>query len=261
MSRQQHNAYNSAQNGVAAAGMVTSLASVAGKNVPSHVQNYASGFADTTGFGWPARFYGMLFAGALFFIGLPYLIYYFGQDHQWVAALAIPGVLVWSSGAFAFSIAVVFSLSTYTAMKLKCRLYLVDDPDPTYGLSVTGNPLMDAIFITPFRLALLLLMIPFLIVGSIFEILRVIALNIAGKKNISYRGDQGKYYDKVRRHYAQVYSSSGAVAAKEYLRMAYSGMLTPLGKEIPSSLWTYAHIQDWLAPMIQRHGPIDKYRH
>ena len=261
MARHQHNAYDSAQAGMAATGVVGSLTSGFGANVPSHVANYAAGFSGTKGFDWPGHFYGFIIAGLIFFVGAPMLIYHFGQDHKWVAALSIPGVIIWSVGGFAYSIALVFSLFTYLAMKLKLRLYPVDEPNPTYGLSVTGNPLMDAIFITPFRLALFVIMIPFLLIGSVLEMARVIGLTFAGKEYASYRGDQGKYYEKVRKHYAKVYSSAGVVAAKDYLRMAYSGMLTPLGEEIPRSMWTNAHIEQWLAPMIERHGPIDKYCH
>ncbi len=261
MAKHQHNAYDSARAGMVATGVVGSLTSGFGANAPNHVANYASGFAGTTGFDWSSKFHGFIIAGLLFFVGGPMLIYHFGQEHQWVAALSIPGVIVWSVGAFAYSIALVFSSFTYLAMKLKCRLYPVDEPNHTYGLSVTGNPLVDAIFITPFRLALYLIMLPFILVGSVLEVLRVILLNLAGKDHVSYRGDQGKYYEKVRKHYAKVYHQSGVTAAKDYLRMAYSGMLTPLGEEIPRSMWTNAHIEQWLAPMIHRHGPIDKYCH
>lgn len=261
MARNQHNAYDSARAGMVATGVVGSLTSGFGANVPNHVANYASGFAGTKGFDWSAKFHGFIIAGLLFFVGVPLLIDHFGQEHKWVATLALPGIIVWCVGAFAYSIAFIFASSTYLAMKLKCRLYPVDEPNHTYGLSVTGNPLVDAIFITPFRLALYLIMLPFILVGSVLEVLRVILLNLAGKDHVSYRGDQGKYYEKVRKHYAKVYHQSGVAAAKDYLRMAYSGMLTPLGEEIPPSMWTNAHIEQWLAPMIHRHGPIDKYCH
>lgn len=259
MTNKKHTAQDSANAGLLASGMLTSVVSSMGERIPERVQDTRQLFAGAPGLYHIKQFHSLLIAGLVFFGGGMWLIHTF-RDTALVKGGMIAFVIVGCFTALGYSFSVIINSYTYTAMRLKCRLYPVGKPSPTYGLSETGHPLGDILLILPFRLALVGLMLPFLFLGMVYEVLRVVLGNLIGKKNISYRGDAGKYYDKVRKHYARVYHDSGVAEANEYLRLAFSGMITPLGKEIPSSEWSSAQKRNaLLATFIRRHGPIEKY--
>jgi len=149
-------------------------------------------------------------------------------------------------------------MTAYVPVRLRARVYSVTEPDIRAGSQLTAHPLTELFLVIPFKVLALILVAPFWIIGSVFEVLRIVLFGLFSK-HISYRGDQGKYYNRVRKQYARVYETQGVVAAKEYLRMAYSGLLTPIGTEIPKESFANDGYKVWLAPMIKRHGPVDKY--
>lgn len=150
-----------------------------------------------------------------------------------------------------------FQLPQYASLKLRARWWPVEErmrERQRAGCVVLGSPLADVVFTTPFYLIGIAIALPFWVLGMIFEILRTMFV-----PNAHYRGDEGKYFDKVRKQYAVQWRKYGERHAHEWLRQAYSGLLSEPGTIIPWNAWSNGKHNALLAPMIERHGPIKKY--
>ena len=254
-----NSAKNTAAAGLAASAVITKSFANSGDSVSRSASEYLNERARDTGFAQITSLYSLLF-GVIGFFALGTWIFVEFDNVDILVTLRPLWVLFCALLGLAAGVSLTFALFTYTAMRLKCRLWPVSNPNPTYGGAIFSNIIADTIFITPFRVAICAVCLPFWMAGSFFEVIRVIGGNLVGKPHISYRGDAGMYYDRVRKHYAKVYSESGVQAANEYLRMAFSGMLTPICKEIPRHQWASADQRNaWLSKFIRRHGPINQY--
>ena len=244
--------------GVVSSVALTDIARSMGSNTPKYAAGLGAKLSAGSGFDQIRSFHGLLMACTAIYGGVFYGLSFL-EGSSWGLVLGMLFLIVGSVVAFGTALALLLQFGRYGSLRMRCRLWPVETPIPNAGYSVTGHPLTDTLFVTPFKVAMFLLMTPFLLLGMVGEVIRFVLLNMAGKKNISYRGDQGKYYEKVRKEYAKRYHQSGIGAANEYLRIAYCGLLTPIGSEIPSSKWDNGKYKEWLAPMINRHGPITKY--
>jgi len=249
---------NFAATGFVASAAMTEIGRSLGSNTPEYTASLSEKLAAGPGFDQMRSYHALLLSVAAVY-GAAFYGLYLLEGTSLGSIFGLIFTIVGSVVAFGTAIALAFQFGPYSSLKFRTRFFPVDKPDPNAGRSWTGSVLGDLFLVTPFKLLVFLLLAPFLLLGMATEILRFILLSMANKKHISYRGDQGKYYDRVRKEYADHYHQNGVAAANEYLRIAYSGLLTPIGTLIPSNEWHHGKYKNWLAPMIERHGPVDKY--
>lgn len=257
MTSPRETAKNTAVTGAVASGAITSITSAVSKNVPNQAAKLGQKLMEGSGFDQLRSYHSLIISAILFFAGGGYLITLLPRD--WAGLIMLLFVIVGCAVGFGVTLSLAFQFHRYSAIKLRCRIYPVDKPDINAGQSLTGNVLTDAIFVAPVKLALFALIFPFWVLTTMGEVIRVIGMIASGKPYASFRGDQGKYYDRVREEYAKRFSTAGEFAAIDYLRIAYSGLLSPVGQEIPRKPWHNGAYKEWLSPMIERHGPIDLY--
>lgn len=255
--RPRETGQDSATAGAFASAAMTDIGRTIGTNVPDHATKLGGKLTSGTGLDQVRNYHALIVAALIFFVGGWYIITALPQD--WGGIFMLVFMLAGSAVGFGVALSLAFQFHAYSAIRLRCRLWPVAKPDINAGSTIAGNVLADALLVAPVKLAFFAVLIPLWTIGSALEILRVIARSAAGKRNVAYRGDQGKYYDRVRREYAKRYAAEGENAAMEYLRLAYSGLLTPIGHEIPKNLWVNGGYKKWLAPMIERHGPVNQY--
>lgn len=243
--------------GVTASSGMTDIGRTLGKSTPEHVGEMAAKLQEGNGWDQVRNAHGLIFGTAFVAAIVGGLIYAFDGTPT-AGILALLFLIVGGFALFGVGMGIALQMTAYVPIRFRARLFPPVEPNINAGTMLTGHPLTELIFIIPFKVAALLIALPFWMIGSVLEVLRVVGLNLIGKK-ASYRGDQGKYYDAVRKQYAAVYHDQGEAAAKEYLRLAYSGLLTPIGVEIPADQWFGDDYKQWLAPMIERHGPVDKF--
>ncbi|ABM21127.1 hypothetical protein [Marinobacter nauticus] len=243
--------------GAFASAAMTDIGRTLGNNVPEHAAKIGAKLNTGSGFDQVRNYHALIGSAFIFFVGGWYGIHALPKD--WGGIFMLVFALAGSAIAFGIAVSLAFQFHRYSAVRLRARLWPVTKPDVNAGTTVTGNVLTDAIFVAPIKLALFAILIPLWTIGAALEVLRVISLSAKGNKHVAYRGDEGKYYDRVRKEYAKRYSANGEGAALEYLRLAYSGLLTPIGEEIPPKGWSNGGYKQWLAPMIERHGPVNQY--
>ena len=237
---------------------MTDIAHSLGSKTPQFAGGLSARLSKGTGFDQIRSYHGLLLSSAVFYGGAIYGLSFL-EGQSWGLVLGTLFLIVGSVVGFGLGLALLLQLDRYSALRMRCRLWGVDEPNPNAGRSSTGHPLTDLLLVTPFKLAWFAIMAPFFALSMIMEIIRVTLLNLVGKKHVSYRGDQGKYYERVRKEYAKYFDQKGVEAANEYLRIAYSGLLSPIGTEIPKAEWQFGRHEQWLAKMIERHGPVTKY--
>ena len=244
--------------GFTASAAMTDIGRSLGNESPEHAAQLGAKLTSGSGFQQIRKYHGLILASAIFFGGAIYGLSFL-EGSSWGTVLGLIFMIVGSAAALGVAMALAIQFGPYSSLRMRCRFWPVEEPNVSAGASPTGVLLLDILLVTPFKLAAFLIIAPFLVLGMVWEIIRVFFLNLAGKKHVSYRGDEGKYYEKVRKEYAKHYHKAGVAAANEYLRMAYSGLLTPIGVMIPENEWNGGQHETWLAPMIERHGPVTKY--
>ncbi|ARM86206.1 hypothetical protein [Marinobacter salarius] len=243
--------------GITSSFAMTDIGKSLGANTPEKVGAMAQRLTAGTGWDQVRNTHGLIF-GTLVAIAIVAGVIYAFRGTPTAGILGLLGLIVGGFLLLSIAISVGLQMTAYVPVRLRARLYSVAEPKTHAGTQITSHPMIELLCVIPFKVAALLIITPFWLVGSMLEVLRVTLLGLFSK-HTSYRGDQGKYYDRVRKHYAKVYVDEGLAAAQDYLRIAYSGLLTPIGVEIPREAWTGEAYKEWLAPMIRRHGPVTKY--
>ncbi|ONF42490.1 hypothetical protein BTO32_14850 [Marinobacter lutaoensis] len=255
--KQAYASNDSLAAGLTASSSMTDIGRTLGRTAPDSSVRLAAMLERGNGWDQVRNTHNMLM-GFLFVCALIAGVIYTFKDSSVAGIFGLILVIAGPFFLFAVGFATAMQMTSYVPIRFRARCIPVDEPNIHAGQMLTGHPMTELLFVIPVKVIALLIMLPFWMLGSCLEVLRVIGLNLIGKK-ASYRGDQGKYYDKVRRQYAKVYHEKGVAAAMEYLRLAYSGLLTPIGVEIPRDQWFGEGYKRWLSPMIERHGPVDMY--
>lgn len=258
MNRKRNAARDTAAVGAVTAASVAHFASSLGDSAPDVNDKLSAKVVPGNGFAKIANYQSLVFTTVFLYAAVIGGLYWLNLHNQQLSGFFGLMVLIGGVGvSLGIGFTLWFQLPQYASLKLRARWWPVEEnmrERQRAGCGVLGNPLADAIFTTPFYLAGIAFALPFWILGMVFEILR--AMFVPGAH---YRGDQGKYYDKVRKEYAVQWSKYGEYDANKWLREAYGGLLSEPGTIIPWELWANRKYRALLAPMIERHGPVNKY--
>lgn len=244
--------------GAMASAGIADVARSVGSNAPELTGQLSEQIAVGSGFARIAGFQRLVLTTIALYSAVAGGLYWLNiNDPQTSGFLGLLVVLGGVGVTLGIGLTLWFQLPQYASLKFRVRLWLVEEDlsdRQRAGCGVLGHPLADVLLIAPFYLIGVLAALPFWILGMVLEVLRTVFVPGA-----HYRGDQGKYYERARKQYAVQWKKYGQAQADQWLRYAYNGLLSEPGTYIPWELWGNGKYKTLLAPMIERHGPVDKY--
>jgi hypothetical protein len=156
-------------------------------------------------------------------------------------------------------IAALVSLPVFTGVKMKARVYGINSDEAKQAGKMKTNLFSGLAFAAIIAPLFLTIAYPLFIVQNAFECLRVLKGALTGKP-VAFRGDSGRYYDRMRKAYAQwLAMGMSREDADRELRKACEGMFTGQHEKIDETSWNNGYREQLLSQMISRHGPIDAY--
>lgn len=206
-----------------------------------------------------------------FFIFLPWLSWSVNDYNGWIDApsfisatlgnwlIAILLMLFGSLACVGMACALFANIPRFVGVKMRARVYDMGSIYAASAGTVTPNPAINLIYTAIMAPLFFALVYPFFLLQNVYEVFRVTGGMLTGK-SVSFRGDSGRFYDRMRKTYAQMLAAGATRGeAQDMLRQASIGMFTARDADIPLSSWLSGTREQVLDQMIQRHGPIEHY--